>query len=415
MGDRRVQGRTKADGLALGALGCLLACAETPSTSPVSISDSAGIRIVTYQEPLVELGTEWSIDSIPTVTIGVAEGEAVYELDDVVTAVRLQRGTLVIADRGKGQLLAFDGDGRFLRALGGPGEGPGEFGSIGWLQRLGSDTLLVYDHDLRRVTAFTLEAGLAGTIALPGGGFAWPGSFRAADGTFILALTGGEVWDGIRTGAVLPGTTARNRTHFVRFSPDGQLIDTIGSFGGYEETVTERDGRVATMYAPWGRTTSFALTPDNRIVVGTQEIGELTVLDQDGQREEVVRWPVGDLTITAEHVEQFHDVMFQRFDDPAQKQAAIDQLGELPLPQSRAAYGELLTDTRGLVWVAEAHLPLTPAREWRIIDLQSGDVARVMMPAGFDLLWVGEDEVIGRTRDELGVQRVEVRGLRERM
>ena len=403
--------RLKAIGSALVAVGWTLACGDSPSTSPVTMADSAGIRIVAYRQPLFELGTEWTIDSIPTVTIGVAAGEADYELDDVVTAVRVRSGAIVVADRGRSQLLAFDGNGRFLRAMGGPGAEPGEFGSIGWLQLAGSDTLLVYDQDLRRVTAFTLETGIAGIVSVPGAGFAWPGDFRARNGTFILALTGSDVWDGIRAGNVLPGATARNRTHFVAFGADGALIDTLGSFAGYEEAVIDRDGNVATMYAPWGRNTSFSLLPDDRIVLGTQEVGELAVLDQHGQREVVVRWPVGDLAVTDDHVRQFHDVMFQRMDDPAQKQAAIDQLGELPLPDERAAYGELLTDARGLVWIAEGHLPLTAAREWRIVDLDSGDVGRVVLPPGFDLLWIGEDEVIGRTRDELGVQRVEVRAL----
>lgn len=396
--------------LCLAALNAA-ACAGERRVEEVVVRDSAGIRIVAYQNPLFELGTEWSIDSIPTLTIGVAEGDAEYELDDVVNAVRLQNGALVIADRGKSQVIAFDGRGRFLRTLGGPGEGPGEFGSIGWLQLVGSDTLLIYDPDLRRVTALTLESGLAGFTALRGAGYAVPGNFRLSKGTFVLALAGNDVWDAIRRAAVLPGAAARNRTHFVTFSSDGLLTDTIGSFEGYEEAVTDRDG-IATMYPPWGRSTSYALTPDDRIVVGTQETGKLAVIDQHGLDNEVVRWPAGDLTITADYVDQFHDVMFQRIDDPAEKQAAIDQLGELPLPESRAVYGELLTDARGLVWVAEAHLPLTSAREWRAIDRESGDVARVIVPPNFDLLWIGEDEVIGRTRDDMGVQRVEVRALR---
>ena len=46
--------RLKADWLALGALGCALACTEMPATSPVSNSDSAGVRIVEYREPLFD-------------------------------------------------------------------------------------------------------------------------------------------------------------------------------------------------------------------------------------------------------------------------------------------------------------------------------------------------------------------------
>jgi hypothetical protein len=396
----------------LAMAGSTLTCGEQARTSSAVVSDSAGVRIVRYEEPLFELGTERSIDSIPIVTIGIGEGDADYELDEVVTAVRLDNGTIVIADRGRNQLLAYDGNGEFLRALGGPGEGPGEFGSIGWLQLVGADTLLVYDQEIRRVTAFTLDGGFAWSTQLPGAGFAWPGDFRSTDGTYVLAVAGNDVWDRIRAGTVLPGATARNRTYLTTFGANDRQIDTIGSFAGYEEAVVDREGRVATVYAPWGRNTAFALMPDGRIVVGTQENGELAIMDRRGKVEEVVRWTVADLVITDQHIEQFHDVMFQRIDDPAERQAAIDQLGDLPLPATRAAHGELMTDVHGLIWVSEAHLPLTPAREWSVIDLESGNLARVIMPSGFDLLWIGEDEVLGRTTDEMGVHRVEVRALR---
>jgi hypothetical protein len=38
-------------------------------------------------------------------------------------------------------------------------------------------------------------------------------------------------------------------------------------------------------------------------------------------------------------------------------------------------------------------------------------VARITLPAGFELLWAGERHVVGQTTDDLGVRRIEVRSL----
>jgi hypothetical protein len=151
--------------------------------------------------------------------------------------------------------------------------------------------------------------------------------------------------------------------------------------------------------------------PSDQIAVGTQTAGELQVFDRHGALVKLIRLPTDDLTITQRHVDEFYDVMFQRITDPTERQAAIDRLGELPLPSTRAAYGEILTDYRGLIWISEAHLPLRSARVWGVVDPSSTAVARVTLPRGFELLWIGERHVVGRSADDLGVQRIEVYGL----
>lgn len=403
--------RTVRIGCVAAAVAFAPGCTEGRSAGPAVVSDSAGIRVIAFRDGIFDTGTVWTVDSVPEVVIGVAEGETSYELHDVLGAARLGTGEVVVADRGRQELLAFSADGAFLSSLGSAGEGPGEFSTIGSLQLIPPDTLLVFDPDLRRANAFTLAEGFVGSVVVQTGGYAGPGTARRTDGTFILALVGSEVWNRIESNGIRPGTTARNSAHFATYDAAGELIDTIANLPGYEEAVVERDGSISTMYAPWGRNISWGLLPSDLMVTGTQEAGEVVLLDRDGDLHTIIRWPAGDLAIAQRHVDQFHDVMFQRIDDPGERRAAIDRLGELPLPPTRAAYGEILTDARGLIWISNAHLPLRHAREWRVIDSESATVARVTLPPAFELLWVGERHVVGRTTDELGVQRVEVRGL----
>ena len=69
----------------------------------------------------------WRVDSTPDLVIGVAEGPEPYLFTDISGALRQRDGTIVIADRRTRQLRFFDADGQFIKAIGGAGQGPGEF------------------------------------------------------------------------------------------------------------------------------------------------------------------------------------------------------------------------------------------------------------------------------------------------
>jgi hypothetical protein len=70
---------------------------------------------------------QWRLSQRPVIDIGVASGDPVYELTDAASSVRLDDGTVVIADVGAGELRFFDATGRFQfstqgeAALGRPG------------------------------------------------------------------------------------------------------------------------------------------------------------------------------------------------------------------------------------------------------------------------------------------------------
>lgn len=209
------------------AVSCLFGCSEASEPGQAVISDSAGVQVITFEESIFQAGTEWSVDSLPAIVVGVQEGDSQYELHDVAAAVKLPAGEIVVADRGRLELLVFSEDGQFVQSLGSPGEGPGEFASISALQLVPPDTLLVFDSDLQRASLFTLNEGILRTVQIRTASYAWPGQIRLADATFVLALAGDEVWNQIRSRGVRPGSTARNQAHFARFSAQGELIDTI--------------------------------------------------------------------------------------------------------------------------------------------------------------------------------------------
>jgi hypothetical protein len=150
------------------------ACSADGAPPAVVVRDSAGVRITEIAVSLGEARSRWSISSEPILDIGVEHGDAAYEFDGIASAGRLTDGTIAIANSGSGQIRVFDAEGRYLRSMGGLGQGPGEFNRIAWMQIGSSDTVLVIDPELRRVTAFGSGGELAWIARIDGTGYACP-------------------------------------------------------------------------------------------------------------------------------------------------------------------------------------------------------------------------------------------------
>ena len=138
----------------------ILGCEAPPESGVVTVSDSAGTRIVTYtsleDEAFPVIALEPRVD-----TIGAAEGAEEYFFRRIVTAELVPRG-IVTADLQDRELRYFDGTGRFVSSVGGDGVGPGEFQSLTWMQGYGDSLFLAWDQLANRLTKVRLtEAGLS--------------------------------------------------------------------------------------------------------------------------------------------------------------------------------------------------------------------------------------------------------------
>lgn len=133
----------------------------------VTVSDSAGTRIVTYAalgaEAFPEIEFEPRVD-----TIGAMDGPEEYFLRWIVSAELVPLG-IVTADLQDKELRYFDGNGRFVSSIGGEGEGPGEFEYLDWMQSLGDSLFFIWDGRLNRLTRARLtEAGLSHESSVQG-------------------------------------------------------------------------------------------------------------------------------------------------------------------------------------------------------------------------------------------------------
>ena len=126
-------------------------CDSAPGTIHTIHTDSAGIPIATVIEPQWGPREAWTVETEPLVEIGTVSGAPEYQFADVVAAVRLSNGDIVVADRGAAELRSYDAAGNFQWRAGRFGEGPGEFQSLEFLGTTAGDTLVTFDNSLVRV------------------------------------------------------------------------------------------------------------------------------------------------------------------------------------------------------------------------------------------------------------------------
>ena len=104
---------------------------------------------------------EWAVSPEPVASIGVAEGEAAYELHRASDAVLTRDGRIIVANSGSSELRVFDTTGAYLSSIGRQGGGPGEFrGAISLFPHAG-DSLIAYDNGNERFSVLAPDGKYA--------------------------------------------------------------------------------------------------------------------------------------------------------------------------------------------------------------------------------------------------------------
>jgi hypothetical protein len=406
--------------LVLLLLPVLAACGGgTSAGDGLAVRDSAGVVIV---EARRADGTaaldEWLVEPAPSLEIGLIEGDAPYLFANIEGARLLEDGGVAVADRGSAQLRFFDADGRFLRAAGGHGEGPGEFSYVRGVDRCGADSLYVYDLDFRTVV-FSADGRYA-REARPWGPAAperRPYLLRCNENGYFAAVG----WDRSphRIPAVgEPPILYRAEAPAWILEPLRQATASArrDDFAGtglrlaaeLEPVLTSE--RLAnprgTGPHPLGRGATMAMDASG-LWIGTGEAHELRRYSLDGTLARILRWNGDDLAVTAAHIEGWHAAELERGN--AARRASIAQtLRDSPVPAALPAFVRIEIDPEGMIWIQPFHSPGSAAPAWIVLDPDRGPVARVTMPEGLRVTDIRTDALVGVHRDDLGVERVRV-------
>ena len=376
---------------------------DAPVRQPGTVArDSADIRIIENARPPDGSRLRWRVGPEPAVTIGAAEGEEPYLFQHAIGATRLSDGRIVVADYGSMELRVFDGaSGTHLATLGGVGEGPGEFRDLMDVERLPDDSIMawgfplsmtVYDPDGRLVRTSRLERQAETTVGLR------PIMPVAAmgDGSILASVSPAhidtlvvELWDG-----------------------EGNLRTPLGSHlsheprtwvGGINRTqIFGWDLKVA----PWGDL--VIVTPSRRY--------EIRAFATDGTLARIVRVEHVPRAPTEADIEAYAEVELPSAvpdfgEDVAERRAQVRRdIMATPVAEYLPAFVSVMSDRTGHLWVEEYEAigeELDGVR-WTVFDLEGHVLGFVETPEELEIFEIGEDYILARIVDEMGVESVQV-------
>ncbi len=336
--------------------------------------------------PLVDELPEWTVNPIPLLDISDDDPDGEVVLGVAAFVTRMPNGGVLVDDRGLHALRFFGANGRFQRAVGRPGSGPGEFEYIRVAYRCG-DSLLVEDIVTRRVMLYGLDGTLERTMStseFAGGTDAYHSACNA-DGLFVH-----HAW-----GRFDPARRGRQRDPVAVWLTSSAYtrVAELDSVGGVEY-VGVGDGATRALL----RRTPHLAIGRRHVYVGIADTGVVQVYTLDGTPAGVRTLPNTDLRATPADLERAKrlDTLGQN----AAEQAQTRSVWELDTPPSTMpAYDALIVDLDDHLWVRRhpvAGRELTP---WIVFNPDGAHVATVALPAIFTVHEIGRDYVAGIVLD----------------
>ena len=404
--------------LAAGLSLAVASCADAQRTaSPPTVSDSAGIRIVSNAWPTNVAAT---LASSPTVEIGGGADPA-GDLAGVVAAVKLGDGRIAIAEQSTASIKLFDTRGRFVRSIGRKGGGPGEFSAITRLGLLKGDSLAVYDGLRGTLSVFDTTGKLARTSRLVTGMGGLRLEGMLADGTMILTR-------GYNPRFSRTSRLERDSISYVTATPGAEALDTIVTVPGSEIYLFAGAEFSSRNPLPFGKVSLIGILSD-RLAIATGDQWEVQIRARDGRLLELHRVRHQTAPVSKGDIARYKQGTIDRMRNvrvtaagggggpPGSDWIARQErmLETVPYPSTHAPYDSLLIAAGGELWVRSAGKPGDDPRVWIALAPSGAALGTVSVPAGTRVLEVGRDYVIAVRRDEDDVEHVGLYPLRRQV
>jgi hypothetical protein len=339
----------------------------------------------------VSLPVAWQLDPVPLVELGEADGRPSEVFSRITAIALLGDGGTVVGDGASGTLRVFGPDGTFERAMGGEGQGPGEFAYLGSLHVLTADTILAYDPAAYRLSTFTRSGGLLATMQVEADGGA-PEVYLGRDrrGEHIVSL--------IRLSPRDPSRVTSDAMELRRYASEGESWVSLGVFPGMRRVRSPVPLSPHFMGAVLGDTV-FVTDGLMPVLVAIAQSDSSAVAVESGANP----W-------TREEAWDRLASNLEGADARDRLEATRDQ----PAWDSIPRYSDVLPDPSGALWLKE-YDPGTDSHwvnrrrtggAWTVVSPSGRRLALVTVPEEFRLMAVGHDRVAGVSRDSLGVERV---------
>ena len=365
-----------------------------------TLRDSAGVAIVENEGAQWSENEAWVVAGSPHLEIGSTErpGQDLYE---GTGAVRMSDGRVAVANSGSSEIRIFSDTGELITAIGGPGDGPGEFRSLNHIFLLPGDSILASDFALDRLSVFSPHGDLVRTAQLapaPSGGIPAP-SARLGDGS-LLARPGFSFGGGAPTGVHQDTMT------LLHYGADGSYLGELGRVPGSEFFVFSEGGNTLGGERIWGTKTHLAAA-GNDFIVGRSADYSYEVHGPDGALLRIVRARRPARSVTDADVAKLREPDPDAA--PGSEALWARVLAAIEYPTHFPAYAGITVDADGHVWIREYVWPEDAAvpQQWQVFDAEGRWLGGVSMPAGFTALHIGADEVLGIYRDDMDVEHLQ--------
>lgn len=377
---------------------------EEPAPSTTQ-HDSAGVHVVENGRTARSSVSKWIVDTMPLVRIGGGLGDR--PLFRVQGAVRLTSGQIAVADGGSSEIRYYDDNGRLTVTTGGQGEGPGEFVRISQLLRAPSDSLMVYDGALRRLTILARDGDVARTELLPDDTGSDPvvaGVF--SNGTLLIRAPQPKLAEG------------RFRIPTTLWTLSNGVIDSVGLDVGWTAVSFQAAGRPFLLVAPFG-TFGYTVVSGDAYYTLRSDRYEVRRFNSSGELEAIVRRAVSPRPIGSADVDAELERHLDRYtSEGAVRDAVFAVLKDMAVPGTMPVVGPfheslpaLKIDGDGHVWVREYTPPRTSGTHWSVFDTNGVYLSTVDMVSGLEPSEIGTDYVLGVRTDADGVEYVQLHRL----
>jgi hypothetical protein len=376
---------------------------DAARSSGPAVRDSAGARIVENERYAWPDGRGWRLSDRPLLDIGALE-EPDYQLFRVAGAVRLSDGRIVVANSGTSELRFYDASGRHLSSAGREGAGPGEFQGLWRIWALPGDTLLAYDFRLRRVSLFDPNGAFVRSFQLQ------PLTGGQASASVVGAFADGSLLVAARTAVFTPGARSglrRDSTLYLRSDREGALADSLGWFPGPEWYVKADERSLSATTRAFGRQPVAAASAAS-FYFGSSDTYEIARYDTAGALTALIRRAYQNPPVTDADIARWIEERLENFKDASQRSFWERVYAEMPVPETMPAYEALLVDAEGNLWVEEYRRPGDERPRWTVFDPDGVMLGVVEFPERFRVYQIGADFVLGRWRDELDVEHVQL-------
>jgi hypothetical protein len=382
-------------------------CQDTsPHDSGFTVRDSAGVQILQSARPAWEPGSGWALALDPGLEIGLLEGPEEYVFDRIGQVFLLSDGRLAASNWRTWEIRYFGGDGIFLEAVGGAGEGPGEFLSMRmWRGR--ADSLLVFDGRLNRVSVIDPQGAFVRVIPVtmePGLGYPSAVGSTHDGGLFVTSGTGGF-------GAGASGLLEGSEIIFSRYGPDGGFRNVIAKFPMGPQWAHTSGGRTTAGAIPFSVGWPVHAWDPGHALLGLGGEAEIEVWDPDGSLDRVIRWGSEPRSVGDQEIAKYREELLASYEDPNQKRFWQGWLREVPFPDAFPTFDNLLIDSTGHLWVEQFTPSWEESRTWTILSPEGEWLGDLDTPPALRITEIGTDYVLGVWRDELDVEYVRMYAL----